>query len=101
MCTQTKNEIRDIKELLNEDSYQEMSDEEIDLIIEYKIRRALTQQENLVKLTAEVNVMEETAQIMSDATSRALSMLESIVSMEYHDTPIEQPRIFTPRSLEV
>lgn len=101
MCTQTEKETRDIRELLKEDTYQEMSDEEIDLIIEYKIRRALTQQENLVKLTAEVNVMEETAQIMSDATSKALSMLESIVSAEYHDTPIEQPRIFTPRSLEV
>lgn len=44
--------VRDISTLLSLDTYQDMSDEEIDLLIDYKIQLALDSEEQTAKMDA-------------------------------------------------
>ena len=101
MCTTTNiEEAREISYLLNLETYQGMTDEEIDLIINYKIKQALSQQECLIKANAENMRVEQCIADNQASAKQALDMLQSIIEREFTTLPVVQPRTFVPRSLE-
>lgn len=94
-------EPRKINKLLSLDTYQGMSDAEIELIIEYKIRRSLSSHTLIAQTIAETERMERCIADNQAAASKALDMIESMVTRELSTIPVVQPNSFTPRSVEV
>lgn len=99
MCTQTDNievdaEPRDINTLLALDTYQGMTDEEIELIINYKVRQEIFSQEMLMKAAAQTEHMNAMAETNRQGCARALDMIESLIDrgLPQYPTP-EMPEI--------
>ena len=90
MCTTTNTETnaepRPINTLLAMDTYQGMSDAEIDLVINYKIERAINSQEMLLREQAAIEYTNARAQQNADAIERAQSMVEYALGMT-NDVP--------------
>lgn len=118
MCTQTddvsinaenqglENEIvengpRDINILLSLETYQGMTDEEIDMILDYKIRQAVTSQEMLMRAAIETERMNSMIETSRANAQRALDMIEYLINREYIETPSVQPKTVSPRVTEV
>lgn len=118
MCTQTddvsintenqelENEIvengpRDINILLSLETYQGMTDTEIDMILEYKIRQAVTSQEVLMRAAIETERMNSMIETSRANAQRALDMIEYLINREYIETPSVQPKTVSPRVTEV
>lgn len=92
---------RTINELLALTTYQGMTDDEIELIINYKINRAL----NSAEMTAKLNAMTVRAQqIIADNAANAAAILTMVQSMQQQIEPIAGigvPQIVTPSNTEV
>lgn len=111
MCTQTDSNIqneniessepRNINVLLALETYQGMTDVEIELVLNYKVQQALTSQEILLKTAAETTRMEQCIADNQASSQRALDLIESLIGKEFPTLPVEQPRTFVARSLEV
>lgn len=118
MCTQTddvsvnaenqglenpviENEPRDINVLLSLKTYQGMTDAEIDMILDYKIKRAVTSQEMLMRAAAETERMNSMIETSRANAQRALDMIEYLISKEYVETPSAQLQTVSPRVTEV
>ncbi len=100
MSTTTEaNEPRDINVLLALDTYQGMTDAEIDLILNYKVNAAVNSQEMQAKVAA---FNQQSSQCVADnraAAQRALDMIESIVRTQLPTVPIGEPQTVSPRSI--
>ena len=97
--TTEANEPRDINVLLALDTYQGMTDAEIDLVLNYKINEAVNTQEMQAKIAA---FNQQSQQCVTDnraAAQRALDMIESIVRTQLPTVPIGEPQTVTPRSI--
>lgn len=94
-------EPRDINVLLAMSTYQGMTDEEIDLILEYRIDRAVTDRELLAKIAAINNRQEQCIADNRASAAASLSVLQSIVESEFPTVPLLEPQTFTPRFTEV
>lgn len=92
---------RDINTLLGLATYQGMTDEEIELIIDYKIARAI----NSAEMTARLNAMTVRAQqIIADNAANAAAMLTMVQSMQGQIAPIAGvgvPQSVTPSNMGV
>lgn len=93
--------IRDINTLLGLATYQGMSDEEIELIIDYKINNALISAEMNAKINA-ITAREQ--QIIADNHANATALLTMVQSMQQQIAPIAGvgvPQTVTPNSTGV
>lgn len=95
MCTTT----RSLSTLLNLDTYQGMSDEEIEMVFNFKLQHALTAQEILVNTELRIQRSEAMIQNARDASQRSYNMLKSIVETEFPDIEFEEPQRITPISI--
>ena len=92
---------RDINVLLGLSTYQGMTDEEIELVINYKINRAVNSTEMTAKLTA-LNAREQ--QIIADNNATANALLAMVQSIQQQIAPIAGagvPQTVTPSSTGV
>lgn len=97
--TTEANEPRDINVLLALDTYQGMTDAEIDLIIAYKVTREVNSQEFTAKMNA---INAQSAQLVADnaaAATQAHNVLQSIVNAQLPTVPIGEPQTVSPRSI--
>ena len=109
MCTLTENlevseiieEPRNINVLLALETYQGMSDAEIDMLLEYKIGQALASAELRVKVAAETERMEQSLADNRAGCQRALDMVESLLNRGLPEFPTPVAPIVTPTVLEV
>ena len=102
MCTQTSNsEPRNINVLLALETYQGMTDAEIEMVLDYRVKRALSSQELIAKTIAGIERMEQCIADNRVAAERAANVIESIVTRELTVLPIVQPNDFEPRNVEV
>jgi hypothetical protein len=78
MTTENTNTARDLNTLLNLDTYQGMTDEEIELILNYKIESKV--RERIIEASKTINTlkMEALLQQNVESSQRAMSMLQSI-----------------------
>lgn len=72
------NSPREITELMQLGTYQGMTDEEIDIIIEYKIQQALNTDEQQARRDAAANVSREAAEYTRQASNAVSDMVKSI-----------------------
>ena len=101
MCTTTDEKTRAIDELLALDTYQGMTDAEIDAILKYKIEHALADRERLARMVAEINLTEQLLEDNRRSAQQAHDMLQSIVETEFPMLKPFEPKRFEPRSLKV
>lgn len=101
MCTTTDEKTRNINELLALDTYQGMTDAEIDSILEYKIEHALADRERLARMVAEINLTEQLIEDNRRSAQQAHDMLQSMVETLFPTVKPVEPKRFEPRSLEV
>lgn len=109
MCTTTETieetqevvEPRDINVLLSLDTYQGMTDEEIDMVLNYKIQQAKTSQEMLALESTLITRMETELADNQASSDRALGMLQSIIDAEFPTVKNVQPQKFVPSVCEV
>lgn len=94
-------ETRDINVLLSLETYQGMTDEEIDIILNYKIKQAITSQEVLMRAAIETERMNSMIETSRANAQRALDMIEYLINREYMETPSVQPKTVSPRVTEV
>jgi hypothetical protein len=78
MTTENTNTARDLNTLLNLDTYQGMTDEEIELVINYKIESKVREQIIEASKTLNTLKMEAILQQNIESSQRAMSMLQSI-----------------------
>lgn len=94
-------EPRNINVLLSLDTYQGMSDEEIESVLNYRVDRAVSSRETLARIAA-ITAREE--QVIADnaaSAAAARSVIESMVRREFPEIRIEEPQRFVPRGLEL
>ena len=120
MCTQTDEPIeelieepieepqgpRDIRVLLSLETYQGMTDEEIELIIQWKQEHAIVNAELAARIAIETERMEQTLHYNEQGCQRALDMIESLLNRglptyEPPTPPVVSPTTVTPTALEV
>lgn len=89
MTTNNEN-IRDIKELVTLDTYQGMSDAEINLLFEYRLHMALEQQRMQMENDAIVVCANEMVSNANAGMQQAISMLQSIVERKPMLTSVEE-----------
>lgn len=94
-------EPRDINVLLSLETYQGMTDEEIDMLLDYKIKRAVTSQEMLMRAAIETERMNSMIETSRANAQRALDMIEYLINKEYVETPSAQLQTVSPRVTEV
>lgn len=78
MTTENTSTARDLNTLLNLDTYQGMTDEEIELILNYKIESRVREQIIEGSKTLNTLKMEAILQQNLESSQRAMSMLQSI-----------------------
>ena len=106
MCTATnENDApqspRDINVLLALETYQGMTDEEITLLLNYKINQAVTSRETLANITA-INAKQEQCIADNLASAQAVqAMVQSLLEREFPTVPLMTPATFTARATEV
>lgn len=98
---ETTQEPRDINVLLSLETYQGMTDAEIDLVLNYKIDRALSDRELLAKIAAITNKQEQCIADNLASAQAARDMLQSIIDRTFPTVPIEEPLRFSPDVTEV
>ena len=101
MCMTTDEKTRTLDELLVLDTYQGMTDAEIDSILKYKIEHALADRERLARMVAQINLTDQLLEDNRRSAQRAHDMLQSIVEAEFPTVKPLEPKRFEPRSLEV
>ena len=101
MCTTTNEKTRTIDELLALDTYQGMTDAEIDAILKYTIDHALAERERRARVALEIELTEQLIEDNRRSAQQAHAMLQSIVETEFPTVKPLEPKRFEPRSLEV
>jgi hypothetical protein len=101
MCTTTDEKTRTIDELLALDTYQGMTDAEIETILDHKINQAVTEREVLARLTLQMQTSEQIIADNRRSAQEAHDMLQSIIEAEFPTVKPVEPKRFEPRSLEV
>ncbi len=107
MCTQTdviieydnnlepsqgiENFPRDINVLLSLSTYQGMTDEEIDLLLDYKIQQEITSAEHLAFVAAQTMRANETVEIQRQSCRNMESMLQSTIKSSIPSVEFVQP----------
>lgn len=97
MCTQTNNDNgienfpRDINVLLGMHTYQGMTDEEINLILDYKINQAKTSAEHLAFVAAQTMRANETVELQRQSCKNMESMLQSTIKASMPNVEFVQP----------
>lgn len=90
---------RKIDELLALDTYQGMTDDEIELILNYRIDKAVTSRETLANIAA-ITAKQEQCIADNLASAQAMqSMVESLVEREFPTVPLIEPKRFQPSSI--
>lgn len=92
---------RDINVLLALDTYQGMTDEEIELVFTYKINQSLTSRENLAKIEALNQTMESKIEIQRQSCATTENMLQSLIIATIPNYEIVQPNTVSPQSIGV
>lgn len=82
---------RDINVLLALRTYQGMTDEEIDLLIDYKIQQEKTSAEHLAFVAAQTMRANETVEIQRQSCKNLESMLQSTIKASIPSVEFEQP----------
>ena len=95
MCTTT----RSLSTLLNLGTYQGMTDEEIEMVFDFKLQHALTAQEILVDTQLRMQRSEAIIQNVQAASQRSHNLLQSIVETEFPDIEFGEPQRVTPVSI--
>lgn len=117
MCTQTdmiieaennsepsrgiENFPRDINVLLALNTYQGMTDEEIDLLIDYKIKREKTSAEHLAFIAAQTMRANETVEIQRQSCKNLETMLKSAIENSLPSVEFVQPTALEFHSTEL
>ena len=106
MCTQTEeitttNSPRPLATLLSLNTYQDMTDEEIELIIDYKIQREKYSQESLLKHEIEIVEMEQRLEDNRLHCSYVQDMVKLMLKRTNTIAPTPEMVIFEPRSMEL
>lgn len=92
-------EIRDINVLLALDTYQGMTDSEIELVLNYRIDQAVTSRETLANIAA-ITAKQEQCIADNQASAQAvLDMVQSLVSREFPTVPLMKPKRFEPTTI--
>ena len=94
-------EPRNINVLLELDTYQGMTDEEIDILLNYKIDHEITQRELAILAAAEATRAEQCIADNRASAARALDMIQSIIESTFPTVAPVQPKRFEARSLEL
>lgn len=79
-ATENVSKDRDISVLIGLKTYQDMTDSEIEKVIEYKIERALTRDEVKAYRLAAQNITETGEQAMASILESSESVLKSIIA---------------------
>lgn len=85
----TTSKPRNIKELLTLTTYQGMTDDEIQLIIDYRVEQAHTDEVVKAQIAIEVTTMNETAEIRSQQASESNDILKQLLSKSLDLTTIK------------
>ena len=109
MCTTTdesteleiENVPRDINTLLSLDTYQGMTDAEIEMVLSYRVEVAVADRELLARIAAATEREEQCIADNRASAAATLAMLQSIIESEFPTVPLLTPQTFTPRSTEV
>lgn len=104
MCTTTSP--RDINELLSLGTYQGMTDEEIEIVLNYKVQQAMIQEDISTKNALEAQKLNALISRWEQDSQTSYDMLESILNRNVAITPIVQaqtvqPTLITDDSTEV
>lgn len=99
MCTQT--EPRNINELLLLDTYQGMTDDEIELVIEYRAKRKVT--EIITSATYQSGIQNQNAivELHRATCEKSHAVLESILSNQTTRAQRNSAKRVTPKKTEV
>lgn len=95
----TTTDTRNINELLALDTYQGMTDAEIELVLQYRIDQAVSSREMLAKMTALVEREERILEQDRASSQQVHKLLQSIVSREFPTIPVGEPITVSPRSI--
>ena len=71
---------RDIGQLLALGTYQGMTDSEIDSIIDFKVRIALTDSKNLAVMNAQMDVANEMVRLAQDSADHSREVLDTLLA---------------------
>lgn len=85
----TTSKPRDIKELLTLTTYQGMTDDEIQLIIDYRVEQARTDEVLKAQIAIEVTTMNETAEIRSRQAVESNNILKQLLAKDLNLATIE------------
>lgn len=99
MCTTTNP--RDINVLLGLSTYQGMTDEEIELIIEYKAEQIVIRDNIAIERAQSQQRIDALIAQAASNSQQTHDMLESILNRNVNITPLVQPSTVTPQSIEV
>lgn len=99
--TTNENSPRDINVLLLMESYQDMTDEEINMIIDYKIERAKSDEIVQAAIDSENKRMTEAIAIQREICNTSETMLESTLEAIKPVIKFVQPNGVELRSIEV
>ena len=92
---------RDINVLLGLSTYQGMTDEEIELVIEYRAQQIVQQQQLETKNALEQQKITAMIAQWAQDSQTSYNMLQSILNRNVNITPLVQPNTVTPQSIEV
>lgn len=92
---------RDINVLLGLSTYQGMTDEEIELIIEYKAEQIVIRDNIETKNALEQQKITAMIAQWAQDSQTSYNMLQSILNRNVNITPLVQPDTVTPQSIEV
>lgn len=92
---------RDLSDLLALGTYQGMTDEEIDMVLDYLIRVEISKRESIAKLAALEAEMEGKIQAERESCANMEAMLKSVIERAIPAFTFEPPKKVDVRPLEV
>lgn len=92
---------RDLSDLLELGTYQGMTDEEIDIVLDYLIGVEISKRESLAKFAALNAEMEGKIQAERDSCATMEAMLQSVIKKAIPDFTYVPPKKVDVRPLEV
>lgn len=86
----TTSKSRDIKELLTLSTYQGMTDNEIQLVIDYRVEQARTDEIVKAQIAIEITSMNATSEVRSQQAAESNNILKQLLSKELNlDTIVD------------
>ena len=92
---------RNINTLLALNTYQGMTDEEIELVLAYKVQQAMIQEQVETKNALSRQEMEQRVAVTQAALQQTNNLLQSILNRDGGLTPIVSPQTVTPTSIPI